>query len=151
MVAAARLAGKLDHRTGSAGWTGHPAEHGHALQGIAVGPGHGCGNDIFRAFFLRVDLPAGHAAPDRGVADPEVAGRDRDEAERLAEMHVLDAIDNIDVSFVVHGADVPGVQPAVTQRTGGFFGLVPISIHDARPPNADFSPLTEGHLPIIFI
>src|SRR5258705_8305120 len=53
--------------------------------------------------------------------------------------HVLHAIDQIDITFVVHVAAVAGVHPAVDDGVGGFFRLFPVAHHDVLAAHRDFA------------
>ncbi len=41
--------------------------------------------------------------------------------------HILDAVDEINVSFFIHGRHVTGVQPPIGERGGGGLFVVPIT------------------------
>src|SRR5882762_1302035 len=53
--------------------------------------------------------------------------------------HVFDAVRKIDITLCVHTAPIPGMHPAASNGCGGRVGAVPISEHDPRSSNCDFS------------
>ena len=68
MVAAAGMAGQLDHSAGPAGGPGHPADHGHPLRRPAVGPFNRAVDHRAGPVFLRLDLPVRGPSPGGGMA-----------------------------------------------------------------------------------
>ncbi len=55
--------------------------------------------------------------------------------------HVLDAIDDENVSVFVHDAHITGMQVAAHEGLGGFFRPVEVALHDHVAADADFSSL----------
>ncbi|MND63791.1 hypothetical protein D3C80_551090 [compost metagenome] len=62
-----------------------------------------------------------------------------------ADDHVLEAVDDVDVALLVHVSAVTGEQPAPAQGLGGFFGLVPVALHDVRAAHDDFAHGATGY------
>src|ERR1700710_1176013 len=53
--------------------------------------------------------------------------------------HVLYAIDQIDIAFLVHVAAVAGMHPVVDHGPGGFFRAFPIAHHHILAADRDFA------------
>ncbi|MNT16146.1 hypothetical protein D3C72_1512350 [compost metagenome] len=60
--------------------------------------------------------------------------------------HVLEPVDDEQITLLVHIGGVAGVQPTLTQGVGGFFRFVPVALHDVRPPDDDLADRTARHL-----
>src|SRR3546814_4376050 len=52
---------------------------------------------------------------------------------------LLQAVDQVGIAVLVHGADVAGMEPAVAQRRRGLRRLLPIARHDLWPAQADLA------------
>src|SRR5262245_33041651 len=68
----------------------------------------------------------------------EFRGRD---TEALVFDHLFFAIDDVNISLVIHPADVAGVEPSVAQGTRGLFRRVPVTFHYLRATHASLADL----------
>jgi len=64
--------------------------------------------------------------------------------EPAADDEVLNAVDDKDESVFVHIADVTGAQASAVQHGAGLFRALPITGHDLRSGDTDFSTLAKG-------
>src|SRR3546814_3667744 len=58
---------------------------------------------------------------------------------------LLQAVDQVGIAVLVHGADVAGMEPAVALRPRGLRRLLPIARHDLWPAQADLALLAPRH------
>ena len=65
--------------------------------------------------------------------------------------HVLHAVLDEDVAFVVHDAGVAGVHPAAAQRFRRFVRQVPVAAHQLRPARDDLADRAVRHGLVIVI
>src|SRR5262249_36055524 len=92
---------------------------------------------------IRMRHAGAGASSNVGVLEQHGFEFSRRDAEALVLDHFLLALDDVDVSLVVHPADVARVKPAVAQGPGGFFRRVPISPHDLRAAHDDLTDLAR--------
>src|ERR1700728_4703433 len=71
--------------------------------------------------------------------------------EPAAHHHVLLAIEYEKITLVVRARDITCVQPAVLQRLGRLFGLLPILGHHVRRPHTDFARLAYWHFLVVAV
>src|SRR5438132_2575158 len=63
--------------------------------------------------------------------------------------HILDAVNDEHVTFVVHRADVARMEPAAAQRAGAVFRAAPVALHDAGAFDANLAPPPERHFLVV--
>ncbi len=63
--------------------------------------------------------------------------------------HVLQPIHDEDIALLVHRADVPGVEPPVTQGVRRVVGFAPITLHHTGSADDDFAPLAQRQIVIV--
>ncbi|MNS01806.1 hypothetical protein D3C72_330970 [compost metagenome] len=68
-----------------------------------------------------------------------------------ADDHVLEAVDDVDVTLLVHVGAVAGVHPAATQGLGGFLGVVPVAEHDVRAAHHHFAHGAARDRVVVFV
>src|SRR5690606_30866061 len=64
---------------------------------------------------------------------------------------VLGAVLDDNKTVLVQVTDVTGVEPAVTQHSGGFLGTVPVAFHYCSALDADFTNLAIGQNIAVFV
>ncbi len=65
--------------------------------------------------------------------------------------HVLDAVLDVDIAFVVEDAGVAGVQPAAAEGLRRLVGQVPVAAHELRAPDDDLADGAVGHRVVVLI
>ncbi|MNZ73127.1 hypothetical protein D3C78_915290 [compost metagenome] len=66
-----------------------------------------------------------------------------------ADDHVLQPVADVDEAILVHVAAVTGMHPAIAQRLGGCFRLLPVAEHDVRPLHHDLAHGAARHLVVV--
>src|SRR6185312_3895934 len=61
------------------------------------------------------------------------------------------AIDQIDVTFLIHSRKVAGVKPPVPQSVLGVLGPLPVTQHDVRTSGDNFSDLAWNYIRAVFL
>ncbi|MNP39381.1 hypothetical protein D3C76_1329540 [compost metagenome] len=65
--------------------------------------------------------------------------------------HILDAVAHVHEAVLIHEAAVTGVHPAVADRLGGGFWLVPVTEHDVGATHHDFANGAARHFTVLAI
>ena len=60
--------------------------------------------------------------------------------------HVFFSVHNIEIPILIHGGDIAGIQPAVTECIGCFIGSFPVSGHDLGAAYDQFTLFPNGHI-----
>src|SRR5512137_858442 len=68
-----------------------------------------------------------------------------------ADDRVFFSVDNVNKTFLVHAAEVSGVQPTVSYRLGSQFRVLVVFLHDAVSLHNDLTHLSLGYILILFI
>ena len=68
-----------------------------------------------------------------------------------AKDHVFFAVDDREIAFVVHDADVAGVKPAVAKGFGGRLGAFVVALHHVCAANDDLAAFAARHLVVVVV
>ena len=71
------------------------------------------------------------------TVDSLIAGSDDD---------VFQTIEDVNVAVVIDSTDIASIQPAITNRLGRFFRLVPVTLYDAGTPDQNFTVVGDFHV-----
>src|SRR6056297_3912018 len=103
------------------------------------------GLDQFAGFFILNTYSADFQH--LGVSGDDVLDLVGVDVESRNQDHVLLAVDDEKVSFLVAAGHVAGLQPAfAVEDLGGLIGAVPVTLHDLRTADAQLAGLAGRHL-----
>src|SRR5688572_17823977 len=68
-----------------------------------------------------------------------------------AKDHVVFTVNDGEIAFVIHHADIAGVEPTISKRLGGCFGAFIVPLHNIRPANNHLASFTRSNLVIVII